>query len=73
MEALTTHPQNADQLKAIKSVLKILKIPFERLPDESTYDPAFVKKIQESQKQAIEGKTKSVNSERELNELLDSL
>ncbi|MCG6188452.1 DUF2683 family protein [Maribellus maritimus] len=46
MEALTIHPQNNEQLKAIKSVLKAMKIPFEKSP----YNPDFLKKIQESEK-----------------------
>jgi hypothetical protein len=46
MEALTIHPQNKEQLKAIKSVLKALKIPFYNSP----YNPEYVKKIQESEK-----------------------
>jgi len=48
MEALTIHPENKDQLVAIKSVLKALKIPFEK--KESPYDPEFVKMIQEAEK-----------------------
>ena len=52
MEALTIHPQNRVQLKAIKSVLKAMKIPFEK--KDSPYDPEFVKKIQKSR--ASEGK-----------------
>jgi hypothetical protein len=40
MEALTIHPQNDEQLKAIKSVLKALKIPFYKSP----YNPEYVKK-----------------------------
>ena len=46
MEALTIHPQNDEQLKAIKCVLKALKIPFYKSP----YNPEYVKKIQESEK-----------------------
>ena len=46
MEALTIHPQNDEQLKAIKSVLKALKIPFEKSP----YNADFLKKIQDSEK-----------------------
>lgn len=46
MEALTIHPQNSEQLEAIKSVLKAMKIPF----DKSPYDPEYLKKIQESEK-----------------------
>jgi len=48
MEALTIHPKNNEQLEAIKSVLKALKIPFEKV--ESPYDPEFVKKIQRAEK-----------------------
>lgn len=29
MEAVTIHPENAEQLKAIKTVLRALKVPFE--------------------------------------------
>ncbi|MDA3815908.1 MAG: hypothetical protein PF486_00915 [Prolixibacteraceae bacterium] len=46
MEALTIHPQNSEQLEAIKSVLKAMKIPF----DKSPYNPEYLRKIQESEK-----------------------
>ncbi len=46
MEALTIHPQNNEQLEAIKSVLKALKIPFYKSP----YNPEYVRKILESEK-----------------------
>jgi len=29
MEAITIHPENAEQLKTVKAVLKALKVPFE--------------------------------------------
>lgn len=48
MEALTIHPKNRKQLKAIKSVLKAMKIPFEK--KDSPYDPEFVKMIQDAEK-----------------------
>ena len=48
MEALTVHPQNREQLKAIKSVLRAMKIPFEKR--ESPYDPEFAEMIQEAEK-----------------------
>jgi antitoxin component of RelBE/YafQ-DinJ toxin-antitoxin module len=48
MEALTIHPKNSEQLKAIKSVLRAMKIPFEK--KDSSYDPEFVKMIQEAEK-----------------------
>lgn len=49
MEALTIHPKNNEQLEAIKSVLKALKIPFEK--EESPYDPEFVNMIQNAEKE----------------------
>jgi antitoxin component of RelBE/YafQ-DinJ toxin-antitoxin module len=48
MEALTIHPKNKEQLEAIQSVLKALKIPFEK--KESPYDPEFVKMIRNAEK-----------------------
>ncbi len=48
MEALTIHPQNREQLKAIKTVLKAMKIPFEK--KDSPYDPEFVKMIHDAEK-----------------------
>ena len=29
MEAIMTHPENEEQLKTVKSLLKALKVPFE--------------------------------------------
>ena len=65
MEALLVQPQDAEQLKAVKSILKALKVDF-RVAKKSpallshssgeTYDPAFVSKIKESRKQVKEGK-----------------
>jgi len=49
METITIHPQNNEQLQAIKSVLKAMKIPFEK--KRNTYNPDFVKKIQGAEKQ----------------------
>lgn len=48
MEVLTIHPENNEQLEAIKAVLKALKIPFDNR--ESPYDQAFVKKVIEAEK-----------------------
>jgi hypothetical protein len=47
MEALTIHPQNREQLEAIKSVLKALKIPFNK--NKSPYDPIFIEKIKQAE------------------------
>ncbi|MCF8236439.1 MAG: hypothetical protein K9G67_16150 [Bacteroidales bacterium] len=48
METLTIHPENNEQMKAIKAVLKALKIPFDQ--KESPYKHEFVKKINEAEK-----------------------
>jgi len=48
MEALTIHPKNKEQLDAVTSVLKVLKIPFKK--EESPYDPEFVKMIRNAEK-----------------------
>ncbi len=45
------HPINDDQLSALKAIVKALKIKFEiKKTDDSTYNPEFVVKIQESKK-----------------------
>lgn len=48
MEALMIHPKDKEQLKAIKTVLKAMKIPFEK--KEGQYNPEFVKMIQDAEK-----------------------
>lgn len=35
MSAIIVHPQNLEQLKAIKTILKALKVPFEQQDDVS--------------------------------------
>ena len=45
MEALTIHPKNNEQLEAIKSVLKALKIPFEK--EESPYNDNYFKSLEQ--------------------------
>lgn len=48
MEVITIHPDNNDQLEAIKAVLKALKIPFSK--NKSPYHPEFIKKVHEAEK-----------------------
>jgi hypothetical protein len=57
IKAYTANPQ---QIDAIKAFMKALKIKFEVKP-ESPYDPEFVKKVENSRKQASEGKTVKIN------------
>ncbi|MCD6010608.1 MAG: hypothetical protein K0Q79_470 [Flavipsychrobacter sp.] len=60
MEILLVRPENSEQLKAIKSVLKVLNVDFVTKKD-SGYDAEFVKKIQDSRKQVKEGKLTTIN------------
>jgi len=62
MEILLVRPENSEQLKAVKAVLKVLNVDFTS-KKEKNYDPEFVKKIQESRKQAKDGKVSKINTE----------
>jgi len=62
METLKIHTQDKEQLKTVKAILKALKVPFES-SGESPYDPEFVAKIKESERQAKEGKVKVIRTE----------
>jgi cellobiose-specific phosphotransferase system component IIB len=55
MDTLLVQPQNAEQLKTVKSILKALKVDF-KAAKKSDYNPIFVAKIKESRKQVKEGK-----------------
>jgi hypothetical protein len=60
MEVLLVKPENNEQMKAVKAVLKALNIDLIS-KKEKEYKPEFVKKIQESRKQAKEGKVTSID------------
>ena len=55
METLLVLPENNEQLKAVKAILKVLHVDFISKKGKQ-YDEAFVKKIIESRKQVKEGK-----------------
>jgi len=57
METLVVHPNNKEQLIALKAFMKAFKISFE----EREYDPEFVAKIQNSRDQVRKGQTRVVN------------
>ncbi|MFA6083652.1 DUF2683 family protein [Mucilaginibacter sp.] len=58
------HPTNEAQEKAVKAVLDAMQIPYEEEPDvEKPYDPLFMAKIDESRKQAREGKGTIIKTE----------
>ncbi|WP_448699977.1 DUF2683 family protein [Mucilaginibacter sp. AW1-3] len=55
METLRVHPNTEEELTAIKSLLKVMKINFEK-EEESPYDPKFVDKVKRGEKAMQEGK-----------------
>jgi hypothetical protein len=57
IKAYTSNPQ---QIDAIKAFMKALNIKYE-VAKESPYNPDFVEKIKNSQKQANEGKTVKID------------
>ena len=61
MQTLLVRPENDEQLKAVKAVLKLLQIEF-TAKKEKPYNAEFVKKIQESRQQVREGKTSIINT-----------
>lgn len=54
METLIVHPENKEQLAALKSFMKAFKISFEE--GKSPYDPEFVEMIQQGEQDLKEGK-----------------
>jgi len=61
MQTLTAHPKTEEQVKALIALFKAWDIPYE--PEESPYDPEFVKMVKETRKQAKEGKLTKLTSE----------
>jgi hypothetical protein len=59
MERLIVHPDNKEQLAALKTFMKAFKIAFE--VEKSPYNPEFVAKIQESREQVKRGEVRVVN------------
>lgn len=55
------HPKDDEQESVLKAVLKALKIKFEVV--DKPYNPDFVAKILESEKQITQGKTTRVKKE----------
>ena len=56
MDTLLVQPQNAGQLKTVKTILKALKVDFKAAKKIDSYNPVLVAKIKESLKQVKEGK-----------------
>ena len=56
METLIVHPETKTELKAIKSIMKVLKVRFE----ESPYNAEFTAKIKQGRKDIKAGRTTKV-------------
>jgi len=59
METIIVHPDNKEQLDALKAFMKAFKISFEE--EQSAYDPEFVAKIKKSREQVKTGETRVIN------------
>jgi hypothetical protein len=59
MKTLIIHPENKEQLAALKSFLKAFNISFEERP--SDYNPEFIAKIKDGLEQIKKGETRVVN------------
>ena len=70
METIKIHPENKEQLSAIKAMLKAFKIPFERTEKES-YNSEFVEKIKDSEKN--EDGAVLLNSEKDIEDYFNNL
>ncbi|MBB5394358.1 DUF2683 family protein [Mucilaginibacter sp. AK015] len=60
MESIVIHPENSHQMKAVKAVLKALKVPFENQP--ATLPLHISDSIAKSMKQYDEGQTISIEN-----------
>jgi len=59
---IIAEPQNQEQLNVLKAFMNALKIEF-KVAEKSEYNPEFVEKVLESQKQAASGKVTRVKKE----------
>ncbi len=77
METLVMHPANKEQLAALKAIAKALKIPFEKKElseREKTielYGLEMVSAIERAEKNISEGKVKTFDSSKSLEENLE--
>lgn len=61
MGTLIVHPDNEEQLTAVKAVLNALKITFEE--EENTYNPQFVTQILQAEEDIKNGKGVKIRTE----------
>jgi len=60
---IIAHPTTSEQVAALKAFVKALKIKFEIKPQNETYDPAFVEKILQGDKDFESGNFKVIKTE----------
>jgi|26BtaG_2_1085354.scaffolds.fasta_scaffold00064_14 hypothetical protein len=70
-EIFIVHPKTSEEVSALKAFMLALKIKFE-ISSEENYNPKFVAKILESEKQILEGKFTDVKAD-QLKEFIDDL
>ena len=58
MESILVHPENKEQLKAVKAFLKALKVDFE--PQQKTFPPHVLAGIKRGLEQSKNGQTISL-------------
>lgn len=59
METLIVHPENTEQLTALKAFMKAFKISFTE--EKSGYNAEFVAKVKKSRAEVKNGETRTVN------------
>jgi len=62
METVIMHPENKEQLSALKAIAKALNVKFETSP----YNPEFVAMIKETKKQVDAGKFTELDPDKSL-------
>ena len=64
MEAITIHPEDEEQLSAIKYILKTLKIPFDKSEKkEDPYNSEFEAKMKRASDDKKAGRYKAIKTE----------
>jgi len=57
MQTITLHPRTKKEANLLEQLAKALEIPFEKKEEtETSYNPEFVKKIKQGQKDIAAGK-----------------
>lgn len=64
METLIMHPENKEQLTALKAFAKAMKVKFET--NKSPYNPEFVAMIRETEKEIKEGKFTTLDPDKSI-------